>query len=51
MTLRFPVSCFDVADTDFETFSGGPAGLVYSFIIVWIGNLATFATLAELVSM
>ncbi|CAG8955886.1 hypothetical protein HYFRA_00008736 [Hymenoscyphus fraxineus] len=31
--------------------NGGPAGLVYSFIIVWIGNLLTFACLAELASM
>ena len=31
--------------------SGGPAGTIYSFIIVWIGNLATFASLAELSSM
>ncbi|CAG8979880.1 hypothetical protein HYALB_00002654 [Hymenoscyphus albidus] len=31
--------------------NGGPAGLLYSFIIVWIGNLLTFACLAELASM
>jgi amino acid permease len=31
--------------------SGGPAGLIYSFIVVWGGDLATFASLAELASM
>ena len=31
--------------------SGGPAGVIYSFIVVWAGNLATFASLAELASM
>ena len=31
--------------------SGGPAGVIYSFILVWAGNLATFASLAELASM
>ena len=31
--------------------SGGPAGIIYSFIVVWVGNLFTFASLAELASM
>lgn len=31
--------------------NGGPAGLVYGFILVWIGNLSVFSTLCELVSM
>lgn len=31
--------------------NGGPAGTIYSFLIVWVGNLATFASLAELSSM
>ncbi|TVY16017.1 Choline transport protein [Lachnellula arida] len=30
---------------------GGPAGLVYGYIIAWIGALATFTTIAELVSV
>ncbi|KAK5998949.1 Choline transport-like protein [Cladobotryum mycophilum] len=31
--------------------NGGPAGLVYSFILVWIGNFSFCATLCELVSI
>lgn len=31
--------------------NGGPAGIIYGFIFVWIGNLAVFSTLSELVSM
>ena len=31
--------------------SGGPAGVLYSFWIVWLGSLSTFATLSELTSM
>ncbi|RDL32064.1 uncharacterized protein BP5553_09466 [Venustampulla echinocandica] len=31
--------------------NGGPAGLIYGFLVVWAGTLATFTSLAELVSM
>ncbi|KAF4509526.1 hypothetical protein G6O67_003695 [Ophiocordyceps sinensis] len=31
--------------------NGGPAGLVYGFLFVWIGNLSVFSTLCELVSI
>ena len=31
--------------------SGGPAGLVYGFIIVWAGTSAVFTSLSELASM
>ncbi|KAI0192643.1 amino acid transporter-like protein [Xylaria flabelliformis] len=31
--------------------NGGPSGLLYGFIVVWIGTLSVFATLSELVSM
>lgn len=31
--------------------NGGPGGLVYGFIFVWIGNLSVFSTLCELVSI
>ncbi len=34
-----------------EAFSGGPAGLIYGFIIVWAGTAAVFASLSELASM
>lgn len=34
-----------------EDFSGGPAGLLYGFIIVWAGTAAVFVTLSELASM
>ncbi|RAH69809.1 putative GABA permease [Aspergillus aculeatinus CBS 121060] len=30
---------------------GGPAGTVYSFLVVWLGTFSTFLTLSELVSM
>ena len=32
-------------------FSGGPAGLLYGFIVVWAGTAAVFASLSELASM
>lgn len=32
-------------------YSGGPAGLVYGYILVWIGTASIFATLGELASM
>lgn len=31
--------------------NGGPAGIIYGFIFVWIGNLSVFSTLCELVSI
>lgn len=31
--------------------NGGPAGLIYGFILAWIGTLAVFLTLAEMASM
>jgi choline transport protein len=31
--------------------NGGPAGVVYGYLLVWIGTLSVFATLSELVSM
>ncbi|KAJ3555611.1 hypothetical protein NPX13_g10322 [Xylaria arbuscula] len=31
--------------------SGGPSGILYGFIIVWIGTLSVFATLSEMASM
>lgn len=31
--------------------NGGPAGAVYSFIFVWLGNICLFSTLSELASM
>ncbi|KAH8672337.1 amino acid/polyamine transporter I [Ilyonectria robusta] len=31
--------------------NGGPAGLVYGFIFVWIGNISVFSCLCELVSI
>lgn len=34
-----------------EAFSGGPAGLLYGFIIVWAGTAAVFTSLSELASM
>ncbi|CAD6574116.1 MAG: hypothetical protein ASARMPREDX12_006387 [Alectoria sarmentosa] len=33
------------------TLNGGPAGLIYGFIIVWAGTAAVFASLSELASM
>ena len=31
--------------------NGGPSGVIYGFILVWIGSLATFSSLTELASM
>ncbi|KAI0403900.1 putative GABA permease [Xylaria palmicola] len=31
--------------------NGGPAGVIWGYIIVWIGTLSTFAVLSELASM
>ena len=31
--------------------SGGPAGLVYGFIVAWIGTSSIFVTISELVSL
>ena len=31
--------------------SGGPAGLIYGYLFVWAGSLATYAGLAELASL
>jgi choline transport protein len=31
--------------------NGGPAGVVYGYLLVWIGTLSVFATLSEVVSM
>ncbi|KAH7190186.1 amino acid/polyamine transporter I [Fusarium oxysporum] len=31
--------------------NGGPSGLIYGFVFVWIGNLIVFSTLCELVSI
>lgn len=31
--------------------NGGPSGIIYGFLVVWIGTLSVFATLSELVSM
>lgn len=31
--------------------NGGTAGLIYGYILIWLGNFAVFASLSELVSM
>lgn len=31
--------------------NGGPAGIIYGFLFVWLGNLSVFSTLSELASM
>ncbi|POS72289.1 hypothetical protein DHEL01_v209319 [Diaporthe helianthi] len=41
--VHSPVSGDDAA--------GGPSGIIYGFIVVWVGTLSVFATLSELVSM
>ena len=38
-------------EADVQRTSGGPAGLVYGYIIAWLGTLAAFTSLAELASM
>ncbi|KAL8726983.1 MAG: hypothetical protein Q9166_006346 [cf. Caloplaca sp. 2 TL-2023] len=34
-----------------QELSGGPAGLIYGFLVVWVGTLCVFITLGELSSM
>ncbi|KAI0173198.1 putative GABA permease [Hypoxylon sp. FL1284] len=31
--------------------NGGPSGIVYGFIVVWVGTVSVFATISELTSM
>ncbi|KAF2178040.1 amino acid transporter [Zopfia rhizophila CBS 207.26] len=31
--------------------NGGPAGVIWGYLVVWLGTLSTFATIAELASM
>ncbi|KAJ4158391.1 uncharacterized protein LMH87_008918 [Akanthomyces muscarius] len=31
--------------------NGGPGGLIYTYIVIWVGNLSTFSALCEVVSM
>lgn len=31
--------------------NGGPSGVIYGFLLVWLGTLSCFATLSELTSM
>ncbi|KAI1370332.1 putative GABA permease [Hypoxylon crocopeplum] len=31
--------------------NGGPSGIIYGFLVVWIGTLSVFATISELASM
>ncbi|KAM3430697.1 hypothetical protein NHJ13734_007636 [Beauveria thailandica] len=31
--------------------NGGPSGLVYTYIVIWVGNLSTFTALCEMVSI
>ena len=40
-----------LANADIITNSGGPAGLIYGYLLVWMGSLAVFTSLSELASM
>jgi choline transport protein len=31
--------------------SGGPAGVIYGYLLVWLGTTSVFVVLSELVSM
>jgi hypothetical protein len=42
-----PWTVTDILECD----SGGPAGAVYAFLIVWAGLIATFISISEMVSM
>lgn len=46
-----PVAAEDDSSMINEAFSGGPAGLLYGFILVWAGTAAVFASLSQLASM
>lgn len=34
-----------------DTYSGGPAGVIYGYFFVWLGTLAVFLTLSEATSI
>jgi amino acid permease len=33
-----------------KSYSGGPAGLIYGFLIIWLGNFSVFICIGELAS-
>ena len=45
-----PSEPFQILEANIKP-SGGPAGVVYGYLFVWLGTLAVFATLAEASSM
>jgi hypothetical protein len=49
-TVQLQVLLRTVTDI-LECDSGGPAGAVYGFLIVWTGLIATFISISEMVSM
>lgn len=49
-TIQLQVLLRTVTDI-LECDSGGPAGAVYGFLIVWTGLIATFISISEMVSM
>uniref|UniRef100_A0A093Y413 Choline transport protein n=1 Tax=Talaromyces marneffei PM1 TaxID=1077442 RepID=A0A093Y413_TALMA len=54
--LGFSTSILITWEAELTTFlqplqNGGPAGAVYGFLIVWVGLIATFITVSEMVSM
>lgn len=42
------LECSGMSD---ERYSGGSAGLIYGYLAIWAGTLATFISIAELASM
>ncbi|MCJ1354574.1 MAG: hypothetical protein MMC33_004563 [Icmadophila ericetorum] len=49
LALKKLLKFCSVFDSGFT--NGGPAGIIYGYVLVWIGTLSTFATLSELTSM
>ena len=41
----------DCPGTSDKRYSGGSAGLIYGYLAIWAGTLATFISIAELASM
>ena len=45
------MTSFWLSENILTLLSGGPAGVIWGFLIVWAGTLSTFTVIAELASM
>lgn len=47
---KVSLTCLDPLSNTPNGFSGGPAGLIYGFTLIWIGNFSVFICIGELAS-